>query len=267
MAALRCRDAKLVGGGRLRVACCGPPKGLRPWRAGHTLLELLAVLSIAAMLAAATLPSLQQLLARQQVRVAAMDLYSAIELTRALAMARGQRVLLMPAGAGGVDWRTGWLVFIDRNANLALDGGDELLFRRGRWRRASTSSLPFLPARRRFILPTMARDAVAVPPIAWRRAGARCPCGWAARCAMSRSICWAGCASAIHSSSRSIAAAWPTAEDGPGGLCCQGRPCPQRLAIGHGPGKCGASRQPPATSRQPPACEQVWMWEKLYCWI
>lgn len=131
MAALRCRDAKLASGWRLRVACCGPPKGLRPWRAGHTLLELLAVLSIAAMLAAATLPSLQHLLARQQVRVAAMDLYSAIELTRALAMARGQRVLLMPAGAGGVDWRTGWLVFIDRNANLALDGGDELLFRQG----------------------------------------------------------------------------------------------------------------------------------------
>ena len=70
MAALRCRDAKLASGWRLRVACCGLPKGLRPWRAGHTLLELLAVLSIAAMLAAATLPSLQQLLARQQVREA-----------------------------------------------------------------------------------------------------------------------------------------------------------------------------------------------------
>ena len=102
-----------------------------PCRTGHTLLELLAVLSIAALLMAAALPSLQQVLARQQVRAAATDLFSAIELTRAQAMARGQRVLLMPAGPGGMDWRTGWLVFIDRNVNLAFDGDDELLFRQG----------------------------------------------------------------------------------------------------------------------------------------
>lgn len=103
----------------------------RPCRTGHTLLELLAVLSIAALLMAAALPSLQQVLARQEVRAAATDLFSAIELTRAQAMARGQRVLLMPAGPGGMDWRTGWLVFIDRNVNLAFDGDDELLFRQG----------------------------------------------------------------------------------------------------------------------------------------
>ena len=98
---------------------------------GHTLLELLAVLAMAALLAAAAMPSLQQLLARQQVRAAATDLFSAIELTRAQAMARGQRVLLMPAGPGGTDWGMGWLAFIDRNANLAFDDGDELLFRQG----------------------------------------------------------------------------------------------------------------------------------------
>ena len=98
---------------------------------GHTLLELLAVLAIAALLAAAAMPGLQQVLARQQVRAAATDLFSAIELTRAQAMARGQRVLLMPAGPGGTDWGTGWLAFIDRNANLAFDDGDELLLRQG----------------------------------------------------------------------------------------------------------------------------------------
>lgn len=103
----------------------------RQCRTGHTLLELLAVLAIAALLMAAALPGMQQMLARQQIRAAATDLFSAIELTRAQAMARGQRVLLMPAGAGGMDWRTGWLVFIDRNASLAFDGGDELLFRQG----------------------------------------------------------------------------------------------------------------------------------------
>ena len=102
-----------------------------PRRTGHTLLELLAVLAMAALLAAAAMPGLQQVLARQQVRAAATDLFSAIELTRAQAMARGQRVLLMPAGPGGTDWGTGWLAFIDRNANLAFDDGDELLLRQG----------------------------------------------------------------------------------------------------------------------------------------
>ncbi|PLY41266.1 type-4 fimbrial pilin related signal peptide protein [Janthinobacterium sp. ROICE36] len=93
------------------------------------MLELLAVLAMAALLAAAAMPGLQQVLARQQLRAAATDLFSAIELTRAQAMARGQRVLLMPAGLGGTDWGTGWLVFIDRNTDLAFDDGDELLFR------------------------------------------------------------------------------------------------------------------------------------------
>ncbi|WP_319633472.1 GspH/FimT family protein [Janthinobacterium sp. FT14W] len=115
--------------------CCGRSRFVRsrkrPVRAGHTLLELLAVLAIAALLAAAALPSLQQVLARQQVRAAATDLFSAIESTRAQAMARGRRVLLMPAGPGGTDWRTGWLAFIDRNANLVFDDGDELLLRQG----------------------------------------------------------------------------------------------------------------------------------------
>ncbi|WP_312438298.1 GspH/FimT family pseudopilin [Janthinobacterium sp.] len=96
---------------------------------GHTLLELLAVLTISALLASAALPGLQEMLARQRLRAASNDLFSAIELTRAQAMARGRRVLMMPAGSGGLDWRTGWLVFVDRNANLAYDTGDELLFR------------------------------------------------------------------------------------------------------------------------------------------
>ena len=98
---------------------------------GHTLPELLAVLAITVLLASAALPGLQAMLARQRLRAASQDLFSAIELTRAQAMARGRRVLMMPASSDGLDWRAGWLVFIDRNANLAYDAGDELLFRQG----------------------------------------------------------------------------------------------------------------------------------------
>jgi len=105
----------------------GGQAGRRRWR-GHTLLELLAVLSISALLLSLGLPALTELLARQRLRATASDLFSAIELTRVQAMARGRRVLLMPAG-DGADWRKGWLVFVDRNNNLAYDGGEELLLR------------------------------------------------------------------------------------------------------------------------------------------
>ena len=145
--------AGLRGVGRQRCVCRRPcvigrvPAACRCLhRTGHTLLEVLAVLSIAALLAAAALPSLQQMLARQQLRAAAGELFSAIELTRAQAMARGQRVLLMPADPGGMDWRTGWLVFIDRNASLAFDGGDELLFRQGPLAAGITAQFAFSSA-------------------------------------------------------------------------------------------------------------------------
>ena len=145
--------AGMRGVGKLRAMCrrprvVGRVPAARRWlhRTGHTLLEVLAVLSIAALLAAAALPSLQQMLARQQLRAAAGDLFSAIELTRAQAMARGQRVLLMPADPGGMDWRTGWLVFIDHNASLAFDGGDELLFRQGPLAAGITAQFAFSSA-------------------------------------------------------------------------------------------------------------------------
>lgn len=89
------------------------------------------MLSITALLLSLGLPGLHELLARQRLRATATDLFSAIELTRGQAMARGRRVLLMPAGAGGADWRQGWLVFVDHNSNLVYDGGDELLLRQG----------------------------------------------------------------------------------------------------------------------------------------
>jgi len=68
----------------------------QPWGTGLTLLEMLAVLAIAALLAAAALPSLQQVLARQQVRAAATDLFSAIELTAGAGDGAG------PARAAGI---------------------------------------------------------------------------------------------------------------------------------------------------------------------
>lgn len=128
---------------------------------GHTLLELLAVLSITALLLSLGLPGMHELLARQRLRATATDLFSAIELTRVQAMARGRRVLLTPAG-DGADWRAGWLVFVDRNHNLAYDGGDELLLRQAPLADGMTVRFAFTSG------------AAAPPYIAYNSAGRSC---------------------------------------------------------------------------------------------
>jgi len=100
-------------------------------RRGHTLTELMVVLAIAAVLLGGAVPSLGDFVRRQQLRSTASDLFAAIDLTRAQAMARGYRVLMVPAGSAGADWAQGWLVFVDGNANRRLDAGEELIFQQG----------------------------------------------------------------------------------------------------------------------------------------
>ena len=98
---------------------------------GHTLIELMLVVGIAALLLGAAVPSLQALIAQQQLRTAVSELFAAIDLTRAQALARGTRVMLVPADAAGTDWAQGWIVFVDKNGNQRPDPSDELIFQRG----------------------------------------------------------------------------------------------------------------------------------------
>lgn len=100
-------------------------------RRGHTLAELLVVLAIAAVLLGVAMPSLADFVRRQQLRSTASDLYSAIALTRSQAMARGARVLMVPADSAGGDWSQGWIVFVDGNANRRLDPDEELIYQQG----------------------------------------------------------------------------------------------------------------------------------------
>lgn len=89
------------------------------------------MLCIAAVLAGLALPSYQTLIAHQQLRTAVGDLFSAIDLTRSQALARGSRVLLVPLDPGGASWQHGWNVFIDSNGNRRYDAGEELIFQQG----------------------------------------------------------------------------------------------------------------------------------------
>jgi type IV fimbrial biogenesis protein FimT len=89
--------------------------GCKPVRpaAGLSLPELCTVLGIAAVLLAVAAPDLRDLLRTQQLKAATADLFSAIDLARARALARGRQVKLVPLDPLGADWRLGWRVLDD----------------------------------------------------------------------------------------------------------------------------------------------------------
>ncbi|HZV65970.1 MAG TPA: GspH/FimT family pseudopilin [Telluria sp.] len=98
---------------------------------GFSLIELMSVLAVAAVLMAIALPELRQLLRTLQFRAAVNDLSGAIGLARGQAIARGARVELVPAGAGGTDWSRGWIVFIDHDGDRRPGRADEVIAQHG----------------------------------------------------------------------------------------------------------------------------------------
>lgn len=98
--------------------------------AGFTLVELMVVLSIAAILLGIGVPSFRSLINSQRITTATNDLLAAIHLTRSEAIKRGARVDLVPAG-GGDDWAQGWVVFVDGNANQTPDQDEQVIFFHG----------------------------------------------------------------------------------------------------------------------------------------
>lgn len=101
---------------------------------GVSLLELMIVLAIASILFSSALPDMRQAIEAFQLRAAAADLVAAIHETRALALAHGQIVTLLPNDG---DWRQGWSIIIDSNGNRRSDPGEPLL----RWHRALPKAL------------------------------------------------------------------------------------------------------------------------------
>lgn len=94
---------------------------------GFSLAELLVVLAIGAIVLAIAGPDLAALVRTQQLKAATGDLFGAINLTRAQALARGRQVKLMPADPAGSDWSQGWTVFQDNDGDGQPGTGDELI--------------------------------------------------------------------------------------------------------------------------------------------
>lgn len=109
--------------------------------AGVTLIELLVTLSIAAILMAIAVPSLQDWLRRNRVDSASSDLMAALNYARSEAIRRGVSVSVCKS-TNGMDcntescaedpkncWERGWIIFtnLDNDSPARVDAGEDIL--------------------------------------------------------------------------------------------------------------------------------------------
>lgn len=101
---------------------------------GFTLVELMAVLTIAAILVTLAVPSFQSMLARRSLAAAAESLVSDMRLARSEALARTANTVICRSVdgatcAGGGNWQTGWIVFVDLSPSIppVVAAGDNII--------------------------------------------------------------------------------------------------------------------------------------------
>lgn len=91
---------------------------------GFSLVELMAVIAVAAVLLGIAVSNLASMIRHQQLKAALSDLVGAIDLTRSQAITRATRVYLVPGDDG---WGSGWTVFVDQDGDGLPGEGDELI--------------------------------------------------------------------------------------------------------------------------------------------
>jgi type IV fimbrial biogenesis protein FimT len=128
---------------------------------GFSLVELAIVLAVAAVALAVAAPDLGAMVRAQQLRTGAGDLFDAINLARAQALGRNERVVLAPRDPLGADWTGGWTVYVDRDGDRRPGPADEIISVHGPLARGMASRFSF---------------TVAAPPyyIAYNGAGRSC---------------------------------------------------------------------------------------------
>lgn len=104
----------------------------RQRRAGFTLIELLVAIAVLGTLAALAAPSFAAALQRQREAGALQELIAAIQLGRAEAVRTGHQVVVRriePCAANQVagNWRCGWQVFVDLDADNQPDAGEPVI--------------------------------------------------------------------------------------------------------------------------------------------
>jgi prepilin-type N-terminal cleavage/methylation domain-containing protein len=102
-------------------------RGLRARATGFTLIELLITMSIAVILLAIGVPSLQGFIADQRVRTTASDLAQDIAYARSSAVAASKNAIIQPLTAGS--WTSGYQIYVDNNNDSAYTAGTDNLIK------------------------------------------------------------------------------------------------------------------------------------------
>jgi len=102
---------------------------------GFTLLELVAGLSITAILTVTGVPAFSELVQRNRISSEINTFVTHLHYVRSEAVKRGVRVVMCrSADETGCSrtqgWQEGWIIFTDKNANRKYDGDDQLLYSR-----------------------------------------------------------------------------------------------------------------------------------------
>jgi len=95
--------------------------------AGFTLIELMITVAVVAVLLVVGVPSLKTFMQTNRLISSTNDLISALHIARTEAIKNNARVSICESSNGKTcgntgNWRTGWIVFIDSNGDLANTG-------------------------------------------------------------------------------------------------------------------------------------------------
>ena len=104
---------------------------------GWTLIELLCALAVVAIVSGTGLSVLGGAIERGRAAAARQALADSLVAAGARATLSDARAVLCPSEDGatcsdGSDWSAGWLVFLDRNANREVEGGERIVVHQGR---------------------------------------------------------------------------------------------------------------------------------------
>lgn len=107
---------------------CGGPTACR----GFTVIELMVVLTVSVILMAVAAPAFQPIVQANRTLTEMNTLTASMRVARAEALRQGLPVTLCASTngtscSGANTWQGGWILFVDQDANRAVDTGDRIV--------------------------------------------------------------------------------------------------------------------------------------------